>query len=100
VLEMAETDVERREGEPGAVGLRDALRQLRLQVAKVPRRGNDALRGVHEVLEPQVAGSVFGDLHQPADARGAGGGRVPLRLLVGDGREETPLDAALLLGIV
>ena len=100
VLEVAEADVEGGERQPRPVGLVDARRQLGLEIAQVARGGDDALRGIEQVAQPEMPGGVLGDLHDAAHAGGAGRGRVPLRFLVGDGGEEPPLDAALFLRVV
>src|SRR6185503_5806679 len=43
---------------------------------------------------------VLGELHEAAHTGFAGGEWIPLRLLVGDRREEAPFDAGLRLGVV
>jgi len=94
---VAEPDVERGEREPGPVGLDDPLRQLLPEVAQVPGRGDHALPRVGPVRDAQVARGVLGELHEAAHAGLAGRARIPLRLLVGDRREQAPVDAGRLL---
>ena len=95
VLEVRDADVVRRQREPGAIRLLDARRQLVLQIAEIACGRRDARLRIEPIHDAHVARRLLGQLHHAAYAGLAGRLRVPLRFLVGDRRQQAPLDAGL-----
>ena len=90
VLQMAAADVVGHEREPAAVRLQDIVRQPPAQRAEVARPAAQALRGIGALGDAQLPGRGARQHHHAAHAGARGRLRVPVRLLVADGREQLP----------
>src|SRR6185437_14123639 len=82
VLQMAEADVVGGDGEPGTVGLRDAVGDHLAHLLQIACAGKDALLGIVAVLDAHGLGGIGGQHHDATCAVLRLGARVPLRLLV------------------
>ncbi len=92
VFEVADAHVVRREREPGAIRLQDALGNLIAHPHEVARAAEDAAARIQSVRHVQGARRFFGEHHEPAYAGVRSRGRIPLRLLIAHRREQSPVD--------
>src|SRR5207249_7785584 len=100
IFEMAEPDVERGERHPGSFRLDDPRRELPLELAQITRGTEHVLRRIEEIAYSEALRGLFGNLHESAYARFARRRRIPLRLLIGDRRQQSPFNARALLRVV
>jgi len=92
-VEVAGADVVGGQCQPGAVGFGDVFRQLFLEQVQVARPGQDALAGIEAIGDLQPVGGFLGQHHDAAHIGVAGRIRVPVRLVVGDGGDQSPVKA-------
>ena len=97
---MPQADVGGRQGEPGAIRLRDARRQRILHLLQVRGTGEDALTRVEPVSEVHPVRGVGGEHHQPAHAGGRGRQRVPVGFLEAERGEQAPVDRGDVLSLL
>lgn len=99
VFQVAAADVVGGEGEPGAIRLLNAVRQLLLDVHQVLGAALDALLRVETVGHPHRLGGAQGQHHQAAHAGLGSGARLPERLLIAHRGEHAPVQAVFLGGL-
>ena len=95
VLQMPEAHVVRGNREPGAIGLRDALRDFLPHFGEILGAGENALARAVAIRHAHRGGRVRREHHHAARAIAGGGHRIPLGFLVADRGEQAPVHLVL-----
>ncbi len=92
-LKVAHSKIVGSERKPQAVGLLHFGRERIAQLVQVFGARTNALRRVQAVIDAARVGGVFRQHHHPAHPGCAGRQWIPLRFLVGQRRQQPPVDS-------
>lgn len=93
-LEVPHAQVVGRRRHPPAVRFGHFGGQVVLEYRQVAGAAEDAFASIEPVGDAEAVGGVGGQHHHAAHPVNKGGGRIPLRFLIGHGGEIAPVDAA------
>src|SRR5690606_10730333 len=93
ILQRPEAHVVRGERKPGSVRLEDTSRNLVANRHEISSTAEDTGARIQTVLHPERTCGLLGEHHQPAHASRRSRERIPMRFLVPDRSQQTPIDA-------
>ena len=89
---MGITHIVGRQRKPDSLFFRHAFRHFAHHILQVTRAAANALLRIETVAQPQALRRVAGEHHQAAHPGRRGGLRVPVGFLIGNCRQQFPVD--------